>query len=94
MADQATISNPNEEAFAKGKGKADPTQDMSMDEESESESENEIVSNNFHAHPISFMLTSLRVTRLTMVCTRPQLSPKQPCLNDHMLQNDHQLPSY
>jgi hypothetical protein len=44
MADQATISNPNEEAFAKGKGKADPTQDMSMDEESESESENEIVS--------------------------------------------------
>ncbi|MBZ6375389.1 MAG: hypothetical protein LBE67_10415 [Kocuria palustris] len=54
MADQTTISNPNEEAFAKGKGKADPTQDMSMDEESESESENEIVSLQFPRPTNSF----------------------------------------
>ena len=77
MADQATISNSNEEAFAKGKGKADPTQDMSMDEESESESENEIVSLQCPRPTTSFfVLTFLRVTRPTMVCT--PLSPKQP----------------
>lgn len=59
MADQATISNSNEQAFAKGKGKADPTQDMSMDEESESESENEIVSLQFTHPSTDFMLTLL-----------------------------------
>lgn len=93
MAGQATISNSNEETFAKGKGKVDPTQDMSMDEESESESENEIVSLQFIRPPTSFMLTFLRVTRPTMVCT-PHYHPSNPSLNDDMLQNDHQLPLY
>lgn len=76
MADQATISNSNEQAFAKGKGKADPTQDMSMDEESESESENEVVSLQL-THPSTDFMLTLRVARLTMVCT-PTITSKQP----------------
>ena len=93
MSDQATISNSNEEAFAKGKGKADPTQELSMDEESESESENEIVSLQFLRAITSLILTSLRVTRPTMVCV-PHCHPSNPCLNDHMRLNGHQLPPY
>ena len=70
MGDQATFSNSNEEAFAKGKGKADPTQDMNMDSESDSESENEIVGlRSFTDINLCFVLTLLRVSRLTMVCT-------------------------
>lgn len=84
MADQATISNSNEEAFAKGKGKADPTQDMSMDEDSESESENEIVSLQLPCPPTSLMLTFLRVTRPTMVCT--------PTITQATMLNDHHAP--
>ena len=93
MSDQATISNSNEEAFAKGKGKADPTQELSMDEESESESENEIVSLQFLHAITSLILTSLRVTRLTMVCV-PHCHPNNPCLNDRMRLTGHQLPPY